>query len=260
MNIFSWIFQELLFRPLFNLLVIFYQLPLIDFGGAILLLTILIRAALFPLTSKATKRQIEMQVKTQEFQEKLKQIQKEFANDPLRQKEEIMKLWREKKINPFSNFVPFIIQIIILIALYQVFRFGLQAENLSLLYSFVPNPGKISPTFLKIIDLSKPLPILAGLTAIFQFLYSRKIAKVSEKLAKKFNKKRKKDKKTQKMEKMQKTIQNQMSYFMSIFIFLIGLKIQSALVLYWLFATLIGILEQKLIERKLLQEKKSSSV
>ena len=55
------------------------------------------------------------------MQEKMKEIMRKYREDPMRQNQEIGRLWKENKFNPFSGFVPMAIQVIILIALYQVF-------------------------------------------------------------------------------------------------------------------------------------------
>lgn len=249
MNIFTFAFQEILYRPLLNLLIVFYQIPYFDFGGAILLLTLLIRILLWPLNSKVIKNQRESQVRAREIQEKLKEIQEKHKGDPVRQNEKIRELLKETKFNPFSGFLPIIIQIIILIALYQVLRNVLSPEGLSLLYSFIENPGKIEPTFFGILDLSKASSILAILTGVLQFFYSKMNLATGPKI-KKEKKHLPKGAQEQKIKTMQKMMQNQMIYFMPIMTIFICWTLPAALPLYWLFSTLIGIFQQKMIFKK----------
>jgi YidC/Oxa1 family membrane protein insertase len=259
MNIFILAFQEILYRPLLNLLVVFYQyIPPFDFGIAILILTILLRLILWPLNSKAIVGQRETQVKTQELQEKMKEVQEKYKIDKAKQSEEIMKVWKEKKFNPFASFAPMIVQIIILIALYQVLRTVIQPEGLTLLYSFVPHPGEIDSTFLGVLDLSKASPILAVLTGVSQYFYSKMTFSLQPKIQRKKKKKDsggKRDAQQEKMEemqqKMQKIMQNQMVYFMPIFMVFICWSLPSALPLYWLVSTIIGIFQQKRIYKNL---------
>ncbi|MFH0987427.1 MAG: YidC/Oxa1 family membrane protein insertase, partial [Patescibacteria group bacterium] len=99
MNIFTLVFQEILYRPLLNLLVFFYQLPLIDFGSAILLLTVFTRLLLWPLNSKMIKGQNESQSKSAQIKERIDEIKTKYKDDPPRQNEEVMKLWKEMKFN-----------------------------------------------------------------------------------------------------------------------------------------------------------------
>ena len=173
MNPLLFVFQEVLSRPLLNLLVFFYQLPYVDFGMAILILTLLLRLVLWPLNSKAIIQQRELQEKTQGIQKEMKEIKEKYKDNPAQQNAEIMKIWKKKKFNPFASFTPMIVQIIVLIALYQVLRHVLLPDGLNLLYSFVSSPGEINPMFLGVFNLSKANWILAVLTGIAQYFYSK---------------------------------------------------------------------------------------
>jgi len=261
MNIFTFLFQEVLYRPVLNLLVFFYNLPFVDLGIAIIFLTVLIRLILWPLNSKAIKNQRDTQIKTKELQDKIKEIQEKYKSDPSRQNEELTKFLREKKLNPFASFLPMIIQIVVLIALYQALRNVLQPEGLSLLYSFVPKPNTISPMFFRVLDLSKtnwPLAILTGVAQYFasktSFNLQAKELKDKEKAQSK-QKKNKKDKKTSQTEemqkRMQKMMQGQMLYFMPVLTIVICFTLPAALPLYWLLSSCISIIQQKIIFQKL---------
>lgn len=256
MNILALAFQEILYRPVLNLLVFLYQLPYVDFGIAIILLTILIRLFLWPLNSKAIVSQREVQEKTQGVQEKMAEIKAKYKDDKVRQNEEIVKVWKEKKFNPFSSFVPMVAQIVILIALYQVLRHILQPDGLNLLYSFIQSPGEISPMFLKFLDLGKASPVLAILTGISQYFYSKMTFAAQKKISKRKQKRLPKDAKNDQMQKMQKMMQTQMIYFLPILTVVICWGLQAALPLYWLTSTVIGIFQQKMIYKKLDETKK----
>ena len=146
---------DILYSPFLNVLVLLYQyLPGHDFGIAVIVLTLLIRLILYPLMAQAIKSQKVMS----ELQPKIQEIQERCKNDREKQARETMELYRKEKINPFSGCLPLLIQMPILIALFRVFWEGLRPEEMTNLYSFVPHPGIINPTFLGIIDLSK-LPI-----------------------------------------------------------------------------------------------------
>ncbi|HOK35179.1 MAG TPA: YidC/Oxa1 family membrane protein insertase [Candidatus Pacearchaeota archaeon] len=261
MNIFTFLFQEVLYRPVLNLLVFFYNLPFVDLGIAIIFLTILIRLILWPLNSKAIKNQRDTQIKTQEFQDKMKEIQEKYKNNPNRQNEELTKFWQERKFNPFASLLPMIIQIVVLIALYQALRNILQPEGLNLLYSFVSKPDIINPTFLKFLDLSKTNGVLAVLAGVAQYFSSKINFDLQEKDLKKkkknqlqhqkYEKNRKKLDPTEEMQKrMQKMMQGQMLYFMPILTIFICFALPAALSLYWCLSSIIGIVQQKMISRK----------
>jgi YidC/Oxa1 family membrane protein insertase len=90
-----------------------------NYGVSIILLTVLIRLVLLPLGIKQVRSMQHMQI----VQPKVKQIQQKFKGNKQRQQEEIMKLYREFGVNPFSGCWPVLLQFPILIAMYSVVRF-----------------------------------------------------------------------------------------------------------------------------------------
>jgi YidC/Oxa1 family membrane protein insertase len=89
-----------------------------DLGWAIVLLTVLIRLLMIPLTAKQTRSMHEMQ----RIQPKIKEIQKKYKDDKQKQQEEMMKFYQENKVNPFGGCLPLLIQMPVFIALFQVLR------------------------------------------------------------------------------------------------------------------------------------------
>jgi YidC/Oxa1 family membrane protein insertase len=85
-----------------------------SYGWAIILVTILIRAALWPVNNAQTRSMKKMQ----ELQPKLKLIQEKFKSDPQKMQEAMMKFYSENKFNPFAGCLPILIQIPIFIGLY----------------------------------------------------------------------------------------------------------------------------------------------
>ena len=232
-NFFIQIFDIIFYRPLFNLLILFYFL-VGDFGIAIILLTVLIRILFYPLTTKSIKSQKVLEG----FQEKVKEIQEKYRGDKEKQAKEMMELYRKEKINPFSGFLPLLIQFPILIALYQVFRKGLVSEEMANLYSIIPKPGQINPFFLKFLNLTKPSLTFAVLAGIFQFLQTKMLTPKVKKT------------KTQ-LEQFSGLIQKQTLYFIPIFTVLLLWKLPAAISLYWLTTTIFSIIQQYLIFKKL---------
>ena len=95
-----YIFNILLYKPLFNLLVFLYNfLPWPDFGLAIILLTVVIRIILYPVSARALKSQMAMQ----KIQPLLQDIQKKYKNDKEKQAKETLELYKKEKINPFGG-------------------------------------------------------------------------------------------------------------------------------------------------------------
>ena len=151
-------FDVVLYKPLFNALVLIYNyLPWHDLGLAIITLTLAIRLILYPLSVKALNSQKTLQ----NLQPKIQEIQKKYKNDKEKQAKETFELYRKEKINPFSGFFLALVQLPILIALYRVFWLGFKPEELVNLYGFVFNPVHINTIFLGMTDLSKPNLIFA---------------------------------------------------------------------------------------------------
>jgi YidC/Oxa1 family membrane protein insertase len=90
-----------------------------NFGITIILLTVVIRLVLLPLGIRQVRSMQHMQI----IQPKVKQIQTKYKGNKQRQQEEIMKLYKEYGVNPFSGCWPVLLQFPILIAMYSVVRF-----------------------------------------------------------------------------------------------------------------------------------------
>src|SRR3989344_1694449 len=145
-------FHILLTKPLLNILIWFYNvIPGQDMGLAIIALTILIRLILFPSFQKSLRSQRELQ----KLQPKLNEIKEKYKDDKEAQTKATLNFYKENKVNPFSSCLPLLVQLPILIALYQVFLTGLNGKVASELYSFVSDPGTINTSFLGLVELSK---------------------------------------------------------------------------------------------------------
>lgn len=211
---------------------IYNTVPYADLGVAVILLTVIIKLLLFPLGLKAMKSQKEMN----EIQPEVKKIQKKYKDDKEKQAKKILEIYKEKNINPFSGILVLIIQLPILISLFQIFRKGVGEEEMSQLYSFISSPATIDTTFLNIIDLSSPNSFLAVLAAGGQY-YQMKISTQST------------EKKGEKSDTA-KMIQKQMLYFLPVFTFIILLTIPSAVGLYWIITVAFSVLQFYLAKTK----------
>ena len=225
------IFNEALFRPLFNITVFLYNiLPWNDFGLAIVVLTLIIKLIFFPLTKKSLKSQ----KKLSELNPKLQQIKEKFKNNPKAQSEATLALYRESGINPVAGCLPLLIQIPILIGLYQAFIVGLKPESLALLYGFIENPGVINQTSFGFINIASKMPILALFAGALQYIQSRKS---SAQL------------KSSGASMEMKSMNAQMLYFFPVMVVIIGWNMPAGLLLYWLATTLFSIVEQAYAQR-----------
>jgi len=240
------IFNEILYRPIFNALVYLYNIiPGHDFGIAIIVLTLLIRFVLYPLSRKS----IESQKAMQKLQPKIKEIQEKYKNNREQQAKVMMEFYRQNKINPLSGCLPLLIQLPILFALYYAFMAGLNSDGFDILYPFIERPEHINSMFLGIIDLSKrsiPLALLAG---GFQYIQTKMIT--FKKKQEEKNQKKKKSKDSQNMlQDMSSMMNKQMLYMMPMITVIFGITFPSGLVIYWITTTLFAIGQQYLILRK----------
>lgn len=234
MNLFTAAFHSLLYQPLFNALILLYQyLPGNDFGIAVIALTFLIRLILYPVMSQSIKYQKTLN----EIQPKLQEIQRKYKGDQEQQAKEVMNLYKENKINPFSVFLPLLIQLPLLIALFQVFRSGLQIDSMNNLYGFISHPGNINYLFLGLVSLAEPNLALAIVSAVFQF-FQLKLS----------GPKTKKAKKKDGMGQFAQMTQKQMPYFLSAFTFAFLTRLPAALGLYWITTSLFSIGQQYILK------------
>src|SRR3989344_3474546 len=128
------IFNNFLVYPLLNLLVYFYNyIP--DIGIVIILLTIFIRLLLLPSFHKGLRHQKELQ----DLQPKMNEIREKHKDNKERQAKALLELYSVHKVIPLNSCLPLIVQLPVLIALYQVFIQSLNGEPLRGLYSFVAN-------------------------------------------------------------------------------------------------------------------------
>lgn len=230
MDIIISVFNEVLYRPLFNALIWLYNvIPGQDLGIAIIVLTILIRLILYPLSKKS----IQSQKALSKLQPQIKEIQKKYKNKE-EQAREMMALYRKYKVNPMSGCLPILIQLPLLIALYRVFFTGLDPEKLNGLYSFIGQPESLNLIFLGIVDLSQRNIILALLAGLFQFIQSKMIMPQL---------KQKQSTKAGGFD-FSSMMSRQMLYFMPLITIFIAWNLPAALPLYWIVITLFGIIQQ----------------
>lgn len=231
-------FNALLYQPLLNVLVLLYQFfPGRDFGIAIIVLTILIKMLFYPLAAQAIKSQKDLAG----LQPKIQEIQGNYKNDKEKQAKEIMALYRKEKINPFSGCLPLLIQLPILIGLFQVFMRGFGPEQMIYLYDFTPNPGQINLSFLGFLNLAEPNLLLAVLSGVCQFFQTKMLTPPQKAEGKQTpnSKKGRPD--------FSGMLQKQMLYFLPVFTVFILWRLPSAIGLYWLVTSLFSIVQQRFI-------------
>ena len=166
----QFLYQQIFYRPIFNILVFFYGTASFhDLGIAIILTTVLIRLILYPFFHSGAKQQMLMQ----RIQPKVKKIQEIHKGDMQKQSEELMALYKEHGVNPFSTFLLLIIQLPIMFAFYWVVRAGIGPSQFSSLYSFVHAPSSVGTMFLGFINLTSPSWLVIVFAAAAQFIQAR---------------------------------------------------------------------------------------
>ena len=224
------LYTEILYRPLFNAVVFLYNiLPGHDFGFAIIALTTVIRVLFFPLSIKTVRSQKAMSL----LNPKLQEIKQKFKDDKSAQSIETMKLYKDNNINPLSGCLPLLIQLPILIALYQAFIAGLKPENLNMLYNFVVNPGVINKISFGFIEITSKMPLLAIFAGGAQFVQAWATKAQNQ---------------GSNLNKEMAALNSQMLYFFPIMIVVIGWNLPAGLILYWITTTVFSILEQLYIK------------
>jgi YidC/Oxa1 family membrane protein insertase len=227
----SGIFQVIFYQPLFNLLIFLYNIvPHHDLGVAIILLTILIKLILLPLSKKSLKSQKALQ----ELQPKLDEIKKQFADKKEELAKATMELYKQNKVNPFSSCLPLLVQLPFLLAVFRVFRDGLKGASMQMLYPFISRPTVINTISFGFLDLSKRSIVLAVLAGAAQYWQSRMMV----------TKRPKSHIKAAQDEDMMAIMNKQMLIMMPILTVFISLSFPAGLSLYWFVTTLLTGLQQ----------------
>jgi len=235
------IFNTLIYQPLYNLVVFFYaNLPLQDFGLAIILTTIVIKGVFFSLS----RMQIEQQKRMQEIQPKLKAIQERHKDDKEKQTKAIMECYKENKVNPFAGCLPLIIQLVFFITFYHVIM-NISEKKLVItpeeLYGFVKNPGEIKHLAFGFLDMLQASPILGAMAALAQYFQTKMILPQMPKKAPG------EKKNGAEMADMAAIMGKQMLYLGPALVFFFSFQFPAALSLYWFVSTLLAWMQQKWI-------------
>lgn len=250
------LFTTIVTQPLYNLLVGIYDiLPWTDLGVAIIITTLVIKFAMVGLSRK----QIASQKKMQELQPEMKEIQEKYKDDKETQTREIFAMYKKHKTTPFSGCLPIIVQIITFMGLYYIL-YKMTGDSVpvrsELLYSFVPNPGTISPTFFGM-NIGNPSPILALLAAATQYWQMKIMLDHKDEMdslnkdgsKKDLSKAVTKDPTKPDMQEFAHKMGKQMLYIGPALTLFIGLTFPGGLALYWFISTGFTAIQQQFIMR-----------
>lgn len=237
----SFVYNTFIHDPLYNGLIFLMDIsPLIDAGVAIVILTIIVKLILFPLSKKA----IVTQLKMKKVEPELAQVKEKYKEDRQEQARQTMALYRKHGVNPFSSIFLILIQLPIIFALYKVFlSSGLPLINKDLLYPFISEPQFININFLNLVNISEKsviLALIAGITTFFQIRFSMPPHKPAEK---------KNGEKPSFKDDLARSMNIQMRYFFPIIAFFISWSISGAIAIYWITSNIFTIGQELVIRR-----------
>ena len=203
-----------------------------NYGITIILLTALIRLLMIPLYAKQMKQTAKMA----ELSEKQKEIQIRYARDKQMMNEKLSELYAENGVSTMSGCLPLLIQLPILMGLYELLR-----NPLVYMMNTTNMVAAVHESFLWVADLSQPdswiLPILAGLTTYLSTAITTSSADAASQSA-----------------------MNGMKYFMPLMIFLLGRSLPAGLSLYWTIGNLVLLVQNLIFNNKRKQEKLQKEV
>lgn len=233
----SYIWNTFLYDPLLNALAFLVSIiPGGDVGVAVILLTILVKVLLFPLSQKSIESQAEMNILAPE----INKIKASGASKE-EQAKQTFELYKKHKVNPFSGCLLVLIQIPIIFALYFVFFKGIKFDS-GLLYSFIHAPEHANMVFLGIIDIGQKSLILAILAGVSQYLQAHFMPKPTSSptagSVPSFS------------ESFAKSMHMQMKYIFPFIVAFIAYSISGAVALYWITSNLFMVGQQIYVKKE----------
>ncbi len=224
------LYNSLAYQPILHTLLFLYDLLGHNLGFAIIALTLLIRGALLPFVIPSLKSAKKMAL----LKPELDALKKKYAKDPAKLKEKQLEFYRRHQLNPATGCLPYLIQLIVLIALYRVFMDSL--KHGSILGQAVNVKFWLWDLTAK--DKTLTLPILAGLTQLLTSLAL--LPAIEDEPAKR--KVKTKDKED--LGEMAQSMQQQMVFLMPLMTVIFALQFPSGLALYWFISTAFSLVQQ----------------
>lgn len=260
------IFEVLVIQPIFNLLIGLYSLiPGGDFGVALIIFTVLVRFALWPLV----KKQLHQVKAMRKLQPELTKIKKAAKGNKQLESMQMMELYKEHGVSPFRSIGILLIQLPIFIALYQVIQiFTLHRdeiakftydfmENIAPIKALIDNPDSFNEKLLGFLDLTQHalstspfridifLVVLAVAAAVTQYIMSKQTTP-QQQTKKRFRDimQEAADGKQADQGEMNAIVMGKMMKFLPIMMFFIMINLPGALALYYTVSNLVAVLQQ----------------
>lgn len=242
------LWNTFLYEPIYNALIfIINNVTFGDVGFAIILVTVIVKLVLLPLTRKSVRSQVLMK----KMEPELKKIKLEYPDNKEEQAKKTLELYKKYGTNPMSGCLVVLLQMPVIFALYYVFYKGLTIDE-SLIYSFIEIPTKLSTNFLGLFELGQKSIFLGVFTGLTQFIQGYLASPLkTNKIEIIKDKDDIKDKKSDFQEQLSDSMQMNVKYILPIFIGFIAWKISAAIALYWITSNIFTILQEWRIRRKL---------
>jgi len=263
-------FTTLIVQPIFNLLVLIYALlPGHNFGLAIILFTVVVRLLMWPLV----KKQLHQVKVMRKIQPELKRIKATSKGDKRREQMLMMELYKERGINPFGSIGVLLLQVPILLGLYnglsrvikaphQIESFAYPAlQHLPWMKQLATNLHQFDMTLFHAVDLTRsalgpkgiywPAMLIVVASAVVQFYQSKQLSpdtKDSRSLRKILKDAGKGSQADQ--SEVSAAVGRSTRYLLPAMIFLFTVNIASALALYWLTAGVVALIQQAIALRE----------
>lgn len=264
------IFDLFILQPIFNLLIgIYSAVPGSDFGIAIIIFTVIVRFAMYPLL----KKQLHQTQVMRKLQPQLAKIKKQSKGNRQQESLQMMELYKQNGVNPFRSIGILLIQLPIFIALFSVIRIFTEhrdqiqhftysfLENLAPIKELIAQPDQFNETFLGVIDLTKTafttngadifLIALAVLAAVTQYIMSKQTMPHQD------SQRRLRDVMAEAAEgkqadqsEMNAIVMRKMMKVMPIMMFFIMISLPGALALYYVTSNLIAVLQQSYLLKR----------
>lgn len=263
-------FTTFIAQPIFNLLVLIYAiLPGHNFGLAIIIFTIIVRLALWPLLRK----QLHQTKKMRKLQPELKRIKKEAKGDRQKESVMVMALYKEHGVSPFGSILILIVQLPILIALYsglrrvidnphQIISFAYPAlQQLPWMQQLSHNIHQFDATLFGVVDLTRsalsekgvywPALVLVVGSAVIQYFQSKQLL-VTDKNARGLRAilRDAGSGKQADQSEVSAAVGSTTRYFIPVMVLLFTIRLASALSLYWLVGGIVAYIQQTIVLRE----------
>jgi YidC/Oxa1 family membrane protein insertase len=212
-----------------------------NYGVAIILLTLVVKIIMFPLTKKGSESTLRMQA----LSPKIKEIQTKYKDNPQKMNAEMAELYKKEGYNPLSGCLPMLIQFPIFIAMYNLFNNHFDLRGAMFIPGWIPDlsvPEAIYnfPDGFKIPILGwTALRLLPFLYVGSQLLYGRV---------------------TQTPDQQGNSQMKLMLYIMPIVFFFILYDVPSGLLLYWIMSNLLTLVQQVIINKYLAKKRAAAAV